>query len=141
MDLYLLIRAMARTVCLSSALWANRSDWRMLLVVCAIAASIFVPIPYPPNPSVWYGVCLVEELLILVVAVALRVPSLNAIGLFCAALCAMHVIGMIIGPMPGLGPYRLIVPILECGELFACAILSAPALNMFVRIANKYRKI
>lgn len=118
------------------AIRVNRSDLKMLALTLTIGASIFVPLPTQVIANIWYAQCVLGELIVIIIAISLATTASQIIIGFCVALIVMHSIGIIIGPQPGFGPYRIGVPLLECGELAACIVLSIPSLAFIARVAN-----
>lgn len=114
---------------LCSALWLNRKDWRMFVLALVIGAGIFLPIPATVNPSLFYYQCILVELTVMLVAVSLWCRVSAPICVVHLIAIVMHVAGMYVGPQPGFGIYRAIVPVLDMGQLLLLISLSAPVLD------------
>jgi hypothetical protein len=114
----------AYAVLLCSALWLNRKNLRMLVLTAAVGAGIFVPVPYEATPALWYMKCVLVELAVAAAASLLRARASSAILLWSGLLTLMHLVGVFVGPQSGVGPYRIIIPILETAELITCLLLS-----------------
>lgn len=127
---------MAYAVLLCAAMWLNRGDWRTFFLSLVVAAGVFVPIPWTVNPALWYFECFLVELLVIVFSLLLRSPTSWAVIVFSLLLSTMHLIGVFTGPVSGIGPYRIIVPILETGELLICVLLSHSARGLIKRRAT-----
>ena len=124
---------MAYAVLLCAALWLNRADWRTLCLSLVVAAGMFVPIPWTSNPSLWYFECFLVELMVICGALMLRSPTSWAIIVFSILLSSAHLTGVLYGPVRGIGPYRIIVPVLETGELLICCLLSCSMRRLIQR--------
>lgn len=126
---------MAYAVLLCAALWLNRADWRTLLLSIVATAGVCLPIPWTDNPSLWYFECFIVELVVILAAMVLRSPTSKYVIAFCILRSAMHLTGVVVGPVSGIGPYRIIVPFLETGELLVCVLLSHSARQLIQRRA------
>jgi hypothetical protein len=126
---------MAYAALLCAAMWFNRADWRTFLLSIVVGIGLFVPIPWTANPSLWYFECFIGELIIICCALALRSPTSWYVIVFCVLLSTMDIAGVLYGPTKGIGPYRIIVPILETGEMLICVLLSHSARQLIQRRA------
>lgn len=115
---------MAYAVLLCAAMWFNRADWRTFLLSLVVGVGLFAPVPWTDNPALWYFECFTGELLVILLALLLHSPTSIYVALFGGLICAMDLIGVFVGPVSGIGPYRIIVPILETGEILVCVLLS-----------------
>ena len=122
-----------------TALWLNRKEWRMLALSSVVAIGIFVPIPATAIPATWYYQCMLIELLVALAATYLHAAGSTAIVLFAILLGMMHLTGSIVGPQPGIGPYRIIIPILEISQLLVCILMSFPILHKIAKAAGLAR--
>lgn len=122
-----------------AALWLNRKEFRMLLLSCVVAAGIFVPIPPASTASLWYFQCMLVELLVVLAAVRLNTTASVPVIMFAILLGMMHLTGIVVGPQPGVGPYRIIIPILEMSQLVVCILMAAPTLNKIAAAAGLRR--
>lgn len=118
---------------LAVAFYLNRHDWRMLLLTLAVGVSVFLPVPRQ-SALVFYGFCMVAELLVALIALALQARGSELIVSICVVLEVAHLMGYILNGYPPLSSYRVIVPVLESAQLLTCVCMS-PAL--FVRLQNR----
>lgn len=139
LELFRLLRTETYVFLLCAALWLNRQCWRTLLLTVAVGASIFVPIPTAATPTLWYLQCLVMEVMVGVISLVFRTHASSALVTFSGLLCLVHVTGMVVGPQPGFGPYRAIVPLLEICQLLTCCLLSEAAMfRVGQKVARRY---
>ncbi len=125
----------AYAVLLCAAMWFNRGCWRTFLLSLVVAACIFVPVPWENPISLWYFKQSLNELLVIIAALTLRSRATWAVIVFSAILALIHLMGMIVGPVDGIGPYRVAVPLFETGKLLVCVVLSHSALKAYERRA------
>lgn len=126
---------MGYAVLLCAALWLNRADWRTLALSLIVAAGVFVPVPWTVNPALWYFECFLVELMVVCGALIVRSATSWAVIVFSILLASVHLTGVLHGPVAGIGPYRIIVPVLETGELLICCLLSCSVRRLIQRRA------
>ena len=124
MALFVLIRTLTYVGLLCAALWLNRQCWRSLTLTCVVGANIFVPIPAADTPTLWYLQCIFADSLVIALAFMLRAQASTAVIACMLLLCACHMTGVVLGPQPGFGPYRIAVPLFEATALLSCCLLS-----------------
>jgi hypothetical protein len=124
---------MAYAVLLCAAMWLNRADWRTFLLSLVVAANLFVPTPWTVNPALWYFECFLEELVVILFALLLRSPTSKYVIVFAVILSVIDLVGVFVGPVKGIGPYRIAEPIFETGEILICVLLSHSARQFFQR--------
>lgn len=125
----------AYAVLLCAAMWLNRGCWRTFVLSLAVAACIFVPVPWGDSIPLWYFKQFLNELLVVVAAIVLRSRASLAVVIFSVLLGIVHLIGMAVGPVAGIGPYRIAVPLLETSKLLVCILLSHSARQLYERQA------
>jgi hypothetical protein len=141
MDLFVLIRTLTYVGLLSAALWLNRRCWRTLLLSAVVGASIFVPVPHAATPTLWYLQCLVIEVMVGVISLVFRTTASPVLATLSGLLCLAHATGMVVGPQPGFGPYRAIVPLLEVCQLLTCCLLSEVVMfALGQQVARRYSR-
>lgn len=108
---------------LLAALVLSAPDRRMLLLVLAVGASVFVPAPHETAEQ-FYVFCAAVE--ILVAMLAWRAASVAGILIanICVFLVLAHIMGYVTDGSNPFSPYRLIVKILEVSQLLVCVVLS-----------------
>jgi hypothetical protein len=134
MSTYLALQPMAYAFALALAFFLNRKDVRMFALTLAVSANILVPIPNYDTPESWYLHCFFNEVLTAIAAALLAARASWFIVALCAVLGVMHITAVFVGPQPGFGPYRLIIPVLEYSMVLVCYLLSEPIFN---RITGK----
>ncbi len=110
----------------SVALVANRGSWRMVLITLAVIAGLLVPIPMAATRTLWYMECIVVELVVILAVMQLDTLATKPVIYNSFALIAAHLVGLTVGPQPGFGPYRALVPVLETAQILLCICLSTP---------------
>lgn len=140
MALFYLMQLWAHLGLLAVALWLNRADTRMLVLTAAVGAGFYAPIMPTVDPVYFYLQCFLVEVGVAFVAAVAGAGIASRSILGCAGLLAIaHMTGAIVGPQPGIGPYRAIIPILELTQFLVCIFMSRPALDLAARAFNKMK--
>lgn len=131
MALFYLLQLWVHLGLLAVALWMNRADMRMLVLTAAVGAGFYAPIMPTEAPFYWYMQCFLIEVGVAFVAVSVAAGCASKLVLCCAVFLAIaHMTGAFIGPQPGIGPYRAIIPALELIQFLVCIALSRPVLDL-----------
>lgn len=134
MALFYLLQLWAHLGLLAVALWLNRADLRMLAVTAAVGAGFYAPIMPTDEPVYFYLQCFLIELGVAFVAALAWCGAASKAILGCASLLLIaHATGAVVGPQPGIGPYRAIIPILELTQFLVCIFMSRPVLDLAAR--------
>ena len=130
-------------VLLCAALWLNRNCWRTFALSVVVAAGVFTPVPWGDNVSLWYFKCFLVELLVICGSLLVRSPSSWMVIVFAVLLATVHLLGALVGPSAGVGPYRITIPFFEAGELLACVLFSRQGRDMLQarRAAARQKRI
>jgi hypothetical protein len=131
MATFILLRTVLYVTLFSCGLWMNRKEWRLLALTTVVGISIFTPLPQVHRALDWYAQCLVGEIMVAALAITIRCRASVYIVALCGGLSMLHITGMLVGPTPGFGPYRIGVPLLECAELLVCMAAAKPAMFTF----------
>lgn len=108
---------------LATGLVLNVGDRRMLALTAMVGVGVFLPVP-SESAFQFYASCIAIELMVGVVAFALRAPASLLVIEVCALLVAAHTMGYALDGHPPFSPYRVIVKLLEVSMLAVCVALS-----------------
>jgi len=140
MALFYLIQLWAHLGLLLIGLWLNRANMRMFILTAAVGTGFYAPIQATDNPMYWYLQCFLVDFGVAFAALGAGAgaASTSVLAITCVMMFA-HVIGMVVGPQSGIGPYRVIIPILELAQFLVCIFLSKWMLSKAVRILNHHK--
>lgn len=124
-----LVNSMKYLPILLLACFLNYRQKTALLLALIVGLGAIVPIPKEYGALVWYSICAVVEILIIISALKLQttfsIPIISLSTLF----VIVHYLGWTFDGYPVNSPYHYFAKTLGFTELFTCAILSNPVLN------------
>lgn len=115
------------------AVCANSQNFKMLALTVIVGAGIHVPLLPTANPDLFYLQAFLVEVLVILCAYRLKTPASRAIFLLGCFEALMHLTGLYVGPQPGFGPYRAVIPLIELTKLASCIALSRPVMKHLVK--------
>lgn len=113
---------------LVTALWLNRTDRKMLLLALVVGGSFFMEVPRS-SQTVFYSSCIVVEVFVGLIALALRARASWAVIELCAVMTCAHVMGWVMDGHASLSPYKGIMLITEYAQIAVCVLASRTALS------------
>lgn len=120
----------------------NYPDRKMLLLTVTVGAGVLMPLLPTDSSLFFYSQCLFIDLFVMLMAIVIKAGSASVyVAQFGLALSALHVTGMVVGPVAGVSLYNVSIPLFEISQLLTCLLMSEPCLrvNRIVKYFGRYK--
>lgn len=118
------MRTVAYLVLLALALWLNKRDGRMLVLILVVGISLFIPAP--TDWPRFYIFCGLFEILVALVALRLKTAASVPIVILAALMTYTQYLGYKIDGSLPFSQYSAALALLETSEILCCLLLSNP---------------